>query len=144
MIVKICKIHGDLTKENVYQYNRIDRPKIKIILLCKLCTKEKRKLFYQKNKIYLTKIKRDDRRLNREKYKEREHKRREKHRERRKILEKKCARRNIEQLGNYIVRQYLAQKYKVKPKDIGDWMLPIYRSIVQLKRAMKKKRINDS
>lgn len=156
MKIKICKIHGELTTEQVYTY--FHKGNNKIITACKLCSRASNKKLYRSEKHQAKKNTPEEREKHRlrnityratthfiekknsqkfkEYYKERYKKNRSALMEKSKI--------ESENLTDAYIRTLLNKDPKVKLGNMGPGLIELKRILIKLKRALKEKRDHEN
>ena len=155
-IVKICKKHGELTREKCFirtekRWGIVHKKDYS----CRLCKKESSDKYRKRPEIKEKLIKKS--KTDRIKFKERIFKTRkiyiEKNRKKLNETEKLRRHKNIshfrelirnqqkkwrDNLDDNYVKSQLKSKYKIKQKDIPEWMIETKRVIIQLRRKIRE------
>lgn len=134
-IVKICKVHGELTKENTYK--NYERSK-KIFFRCKKCHYLRCRSYVLKNKEKTNLSNRKWKKNNREKLKLQLHEWRKKNPEKYKKQWQRNSNKKVLELRNKYVLQTIIQHTSLNKSDIPKSLIELKKAHLLLKRELKK------
>jgi hypothetical protein len=156
MIVKECPKHGYLTVDKCFiKTEKRWGNSPKQTYSCKFCKKEssdkyrftkidkeqqreKNKQFRKNNRDKILATRNIWKERNREKLAEQERDRRHANPEHFRTMMRKQQSKWRETLDDNYIKAQLARKYKIKLKDVPEWMIPVKRAVIQLRRKIRE------
>ena len=142
MITKTCKIHGELSQENIYK--RKGKKENTIRYECYLCMKERWATYYKNNKEKALKSNLEYTRRNREKIKVIRNKTREKNREKQNEFYRQKYNKECKDVSDNYIKMILSRFGNLAYKDIPKELIDIKRYCLLIKREVWKRKNGNS